>query len=263
MKQAALALLGSLLYVGLAQSHGGFGRFRGGGRYCNKGLTREQESSIWTSTGMVPDKVAKVPDVPLEAWFGRTKIYTNQTYDVDQLLNPPTFIKWAGADPASLYTLILEDQDIKTRPVKYAHLLITNMKGNNLATGDSTAAYIPPFDVPLNDDGTMDKRPPQNGGGQHRYVMLVFKQKGVIGIPEGTSSCNPNIVFSRIYDHAKLQEEFDLEGPVAGTFLRTGYSRSGWSEFFACKFTRCVGQPFPGGVIPGVNDKPECQRAEE
>ena len=33
----------------------------------------------------VPDKIAKVPDSPLDVRFGNLKVYTNNTYDVDQV----------------------------------------------------------------------------------------------------------------------------------------------------------------------------------
>ena len=36
------------------------------------------------------------------------------------------------------------------------------------------------------------------------------------------------------------------------SFLLYYLFRSGWTEFFICKFTRCSGQPFPAGPIPGI-----------
>jgi len=205
--------------------------------------------------------VLKVPDHPLDIRFGNLKIYTNNTYDVDKLLYPPTQVSWP-ADPNALYTIMLEDEDIPFFPIKFMSWMVTNIKGNNIATGDITAAWIPPFNIQLNEaeDG-LDRTLPEYGGGSHRNAILVFKQKGFISIPEGTSGCDEKLLESRIYDHAKLQEEYDLEGPVAGTFFRSGHSRSGWTEFFICKFTRCTGTPIPV-PLPGINDREECQKLD-
>jgi len=224
-------------------------------------VNREQEALLWTSTATVPDKIAKVPDSPLDVRFGSLKVYTNETYDVDQLLNAPTSVTWP-ADPDALYTFIIEDQDIPFFPVLYTHMLVTNIRGNNFHTGDLKAAYVPVFDIELNEaeDG-LDRTPPRFGGLTHRYVFMVFKQKGYINVPEVPSGCTEDFLTARtIRTHKVLQETYDLEGPVAGTFLRTGHSRSGWTEFFICKYTRCLGQPFPKGLLPGINDKPECQK---
>ena len=168
------------------------------------------------------------------------------------------------ADPNSLYTIIIEDNDIPfflPQVVKFSFLVVTNIPGNNVAAGDTVAAWIPPFDINLNEAGDgLDTTLPQYGGKTHRFLALVYKQKGFINVPEGRISCVEDILSSRIYDHENLKQDYDLEGPVAGTFFRTGHSRSGWTEFFICKWTRCTGKPFPLKVMPGINDKPECQK---
>ena len=38
-------------------------------------------------------------------------------------------LKWKN-DPNALYTLLIEDNDITNQPIKYAHWLVTNIKGN-------------------------------------------------------------------------------------------------------------------------------------
>ena len=89
------------------------------------------------------------------------------------------------------------------------------------------AAYFPLFDIELNEaeDG-LDRTPPRFGGLTHRYVFMVFKQKGYINVPEVPSGCTEDFLTARtVRTHKVLQETYDLEGPVAGTFLRTGHSR--------------------------------------
>ena len=55
--------------------------------------------------------------------------------------------------------------------------------------------------------------------------MLVYKQPGYISVPEGPSGCDQALLTERVYDHENLKQDYNLEGPVAGTFFRTGYSR--------------------------------------
>ena len=43
------------------------------------------------------------------------------------MLQEPS-VHW-DADPDALYTLIIEDNDIEFFPVKFAHWLVTNIKG--------------------------------------------------------------------------------------------------------------------------------------
>ena len=131
-----------------------------------------------------------------------------------------------------------------------------------MATGDLVASYMPPFTINLNEAGNgLDTRLASQGGDVHEFLVLVYKQKKLISIPEA-SSCAEDTFTSRFYFHSKLVEEYKLEGPVAGTFFNVGHSRSGWSERLICKYSRCLGSPVPNGVLPGVNDKPECQKVE-
>ena len=86
---------------------------------------------------------------------------------------------------------------------------------------------MPVFDIELNEaeDG-LDRTPPRFGGRTHRYVFLVFKLKGYINVPEAPSGCTEDYLTERTTrTHQVLQETYDLEGPVAGTFARTGHSR--------------------------------------
>ena len=175
-------------------------------------------------------------------------------------MEPPT-VKWE-ADPNALYTLIIEDNDIPFFPVKFAHWLVTNIPGNNVAAGDILAAWVPTFDIELNEAGDgLDTTLAEDGGRTHRFLVLVYKQEGIIDVPKGQSECKEDLLATRVYDHENLKQEYNLEGPVAGSFFRTGHSAFGWTEYFICKFTRCTGNPFPLGVLPGINDKPECSQS--
>ena len=125
------------------------------------------------------------------------------------------------------------------------------------------ASYIPPFTFTLDEAQTgLDTRTAGQGGEAHEFLYLVYKQKGLISVPEATS-CAADAFTGRFYFHGKLKEEYDLEGPVAGTFVNIGYSRSGWTEYLLCKSSRCTGDDVPPGYpLPGINDKPECKKVE-
>jgi hypothetical protein len=45
------------------------------------------------------------------------------------------FFKFPAANPDSLYTFILEDNDIVTFPIKYFHWLVTNVPGEYFSEG--------------------------------------------------------------------------------------------------------------------------------
>ena len=133
-----------------------------------------------------------------------------------------------------------------------------------MATGDLVASYIPPFTINVNEAGDApDTTLAADGGETHDFLFLVYKQKKLISIKPEATSCDEKAVTTRFYFHSKLVEEYELEGPVAGTFFNVGHSRSGWSERLICKYSRCLGSPVPNGVLPGVNDKPECQKVEK
>ena len=68
------------------------------------------------------------------------------------------------SDPESLWTLILTNPDghFTEENSEYLHWMVTNIKGNDIASGQVVAPYLQPF--------------PPFGTGFHRFVFLLFKQ---------------------------------------------------------------------------------------
>jgi len=228
-------LLGFLFATALAETQG------------VEDLTRED---VWTETGTVPDKLSRVPDSPVYMNFGETIVFPNMTMDTGDMIKKPN-IGW-NADPSALYTLLIEDVDIESQPFWYAHWLVTNIPGDDVYNGEAVATYLPSWYFHVDEEGQLLTDPQMN----HRHLVLVYKQKGRIDMA-GQAGCTPGLVEPpRTIKHDELQAEYDLEGPVAGTFYRTNYSQ-GWTEYYLCYFRKCLGFPFPS-VIPGVNDGPEC-----
>jgi len=214
-------------------------------------LSKAEFDAIWTSTGTVPDRLSQVPDQPLYMQFGDISVTPNMTLDTAQLQKKPK-LEW-NADPNALYTVLIEDNDIVTSPIKYAHWLVTNIPGNDVNNGDEVAEYLPSFHFVITPDGQLE----QTLGVTDRHLVLVYKQKGKIDM-SGQSGCNAGLLEApRVIDHDQLQADYDLEGPVAGNFYRNGYSK-GYTEEMLCYYSKCLGTgpfPFP---LPGINDGPEC-----
>jgi len=206
--------------------------------------------AIWTSTGTVPDKLSQVPAEPLYINFGGLRVTPNMTIDTSQLIKKPT-LKW-NADPSALYTLLIEDNDITSAPIKWAQWLVTNIPGSNVNNGEEVATYVPSFHFTISADGQLDTTTPETS----RHLVLIYKQKGRIDM-SGQAGCNSGFLEPpRITDHDQLQAAYDLEGPVAGNFYRVKYSK-GWTEYYICYLSKCIGSPYPL-PIAGVNDSDVC-----
>ncbi|OWK14367.1 PEBP1 [Cervus elaphus hippelaphus] len=136
-----------------------------------------------------------------------------------EVKNRPTSITWDGLDPGKLYTLVLTDPDAPSRkdpkyrqvgerwgvaghPLEWHHFLVVNMKGNDIGSGTVLSDYV-------------GSGPPK-GTGLHRYVWLVYEQKGPL-------KCDEPILSNRSGDHrgkfkvASFRKKYELGTPVAGT----------------------------------------------
>jgi hypothetical protein len=76
-------------------------------------------------------------------------------------------VSWE-ADPAKYYTLVMFDPDAPTRQdpklADVKHWLVVNILGCDVKSGDVIAEYV----------GSLTPK----GNGLHRYIFLVFEQKG-------------------------------------------------------------------------------------
>ncbi|NWH77387.1 RM38 protein, partial [Piaya cayana] len=76
------------------------------------------------------------------------------------------------ADKGSLWTLLLTNPDghLRETDLEYLHWLVTNIPGNDVASGKEICHYLPPF--------------PAMGTGYHRFIFLLFKQDCPIDFSE-------------------------------------------------------------------------------
>lgn len=81
----------------------------------------------------------------------------------------PTSVTW-DAESDSLYTLLFVDPDSPSRKEpkfrEIRHWWVVNISGSNVESGETLCNYV-------------GAGPPKDSG-LHRYVFLVFKQKGKI-----------------------------------------------------------------------------------
>ena len=86
----------------------------------------------------------------------------------NQAISPPK-VSWP-ADPSSLYTLILEDNDVlnsATGPAKYWHWLVVNIPGCDVSAGEEALEYVPPFSFDYQPGSGLDR---EKGSGSHRLA---------------------------------------------------------------------------------------------
>lgn len=111
-------------------------------------------------------------------------------------------VNW-NTKKSTYYTLAMVDPDAPSRlePTyrEVIHWLVVNIEENDLTTGDAIFEYLPSG--------------PPKGTGLHRYVQLVYKQKGKLTI--GGNITDDRKHFS-IRNFAK---EYDLGQPFAGNFF--------------------------------------------
>ncbi|XP_043304373.1 phosphatidylethanolamine-binding protein 1-like [Cervus canadensis] len=152
-------------------------------------------------------EVDERPQHPLQVKYGGAEVdELGKVLTPTQVKNRPTSITWDGLDPGKLYTLVLTDPDAPSRKdPKYRewhHFLVVNMKGNDVGSGTVLSDYV-------------GSGPPK-GTGLHRYLWLVYEQKGPL-------KCDEPILGNRSGDRrgkfkvASFRKKYELGTPVAGT----------------------------------------------
>ncbi|XP_075691463.1 phosphatidylethanolamine-binding protein 1-like [Rhinoderma darwinii] len=162
--------------------------------------------SQW-SGALALDEVAEKPALPLSVNYGPVAIEElGQVLTPTQVQNRPTSISWEGMDSNKLYTLVLTDPDAPSRKNpkfrEWHHFLVINMKGNDINSGSVLSDYI--------------GAGPPKGTGLHRYVWLVYEQKGEL-------KCGERLLTNCSGEHRGLFKilsfckNYGLGSPIAGS----------------------------------------------
>lgn len=164
---------------------------------------------------IVPDMIPKAPQVQLDVEFECGNTTLGNKFTPLQVRNRP-YVAYDNAKDSEFYTLIMSDLDApsKTDPHdrEWQHWLVTNIAGNQLGKGTFLTAFFPSA--------------PAKGTGEHRYVLLWYKQPGKIDfqgyVKLGTFQMNGREKFST----RKFAEKYKLGDPVAGNFYVASWDDS-------------------------------------
>ncbi|KAN0041067.1 hypothetical protein ACTFIV_003603 [Dictyostelium citrinum] len=112
----------------------------------------------------ISDVISFTPKKLLTVKYNGKELNINDTLTPTLVQNKPE-VSWEAKND-ELYTLILDDPDAPTRSDpkfgQWKHWLVTNIKGNDISTGQELAKYI-------------GAGPPPNTS-LHRYIFILCKQ---------------------------------------------------------------------------------------
>lgn len=159
---------------------------------------------------VIPDVIDHKPEAGIKIDYP-SGVHVDQGNELKptQVKDQPKFC--FGAKPEKLYTLVMVDPDAPSRKDhnlrEILHFMVSNIPGKQVEKGDTLAEYI-------------GSGPPQ-GTGLHRYIFLVYEQKGklesTMKIPK--TSRNGRMNFSI----RKFAKEHDLGEPIAANFYQAQY----------------------------------------
>ncbi|XP_072154759.1 protein D1 isoform X2 [Bemisia tabaci] len=115
--------------------------------------------------------------------------------------------------PESYYCIVMTglDEPSKAAPTKreFLHWIVGNIIADNLITGEEIAEYYPVL--------------PKKDSGLHRYLFLVFEQKGKVDFKEFLLT-NRNDWGRANWSSRKFSEEYSLGEPYAVNFFYSEYT---------------------------------------
>ena len=92
---------------------------------------------------------------------GKPLIIQSQKMTQEATQNQPE-VSYTTTDPNAYYTLIMYDPDAVTSVNNFVHWVVTNIKGNQISSGNHLLPYYGPHPPP--------------GSGRHHYIFELFKQ---------------------------------------------------------------------------------------
>ncbi|GMS89105.1 hypothetical protein PENTCL1PPCAC_11280, partial [Pristionchus entomophagus] len=166
----------------------------------------------FSTHGVVPDVIAVAPKTLATIKYDSgVEVSEGNVLTPTQVKNVPS-VQWNG-DNGKLYTLIMTDPDAPSRAEptyrEWHHWLVSNIPGQDIAKGDTLSAYV-------------GSGPPPKTG-LHRYIFLVYEQKGRIEDKEHGRLTNTSAENRGGWKAAKFVEKHGLGAPVAGNFYQAEY----------------------------------------
>ncbi|CAB3409257.1 unnamed protein product [Caenorhabditis bovis] len=154
---------------------------------------------------ITPKIIPNPPKQKLHLTWDGIQVEPGMTLQVRNLKNAP---RWAlpGADPESIYTILMIDPDNLSRKnpsvAEWLHWLVCNIPASNIIDGinggQHQMAYGSPAPGPRTD--------------LHRYVILMWEHQGRrISVPKPSSRAKFNV--------RQFMEKYQLGDPIAGNFF--------------------------------------------
>lgn len=160
---------------------------------------------------IIPDILNVAPSKLLEVTYPSGAIANlGNELTPTQVKDKPT-LKW-DHDDDSFYTVILSDPDAPSRANpkirEVRHWYVVNIPGNRVDEGEPLFDYI-------------GSGPPKDTG-LHRYVFIVYKQRGQLEFDEPRVS---NRSRTQRWNSSTLTfaEKYNLGDPIAGNFYQAQY----------------------------------------
>ncbi|XP_055847940.1 protein D3-like [Episyrphus balteatus] len=169
-------------------------------------------------TQLMHDSGVDSNDIATNSVFGLLKITFDNNVIADmgneltptQTKNEPT-LDW-DADENEFYTILNLDPDAPGRDDPFNALLNTwmvgNIPGKDVKSGRAIFEYIPAATA--------------KGRGLNRYVILVYKQPGILKFEEHPID-RYHFEGRQRFPFVKFVEKYDLGNPVAANYYRTQY----------------------------------------
>lgn len=128
------------------------------------------------------------------------------------------FVEFSSSDDesdSSLWTLVMTNPDghFTDDNAEYLHWMVTNIKGNDVKSGQVLAPYMQPF--------------PAFGSGFHRFVFVLFKQKGAIDASKYAQPEGDILLSKRTFSTNTFFNEFsDKITPAGLAFCQSDWDSS-------------------------------------
>ncbi|XP_014224826.1 protein D2-like [Trichogramma pretiosum] len=172
------------------------------------GIASADVISEFKAAKIEPDIISISPNETIEIKYGNKEIKLGTEITPTEAQNiPEVHYKHDGG---ILYTLFMTDPDVPVRGYarEWQHWVVGNIPEDKVHKGEVLTEYVGPA-------------PPKNSGA-HRYVFLLYRQnQGSITFDERRIG-NRDKKRNR-FSVAKFVEKYNLEGPLAGNFMKAQY----------------------------------------
>ncbi|KAL3280711.1 hypothetical protein HHI36_003947 [Cryptolaemus montrouzieri] len=177
-------------------------------------------------SNLIPEVLDKEPLNILKVKFQGHLLTPGQVLMPTKVKNMPE-LEWID-DETALYTICMIDPDAPSRKDhrfrEFLHWLVVNATMNKVKAGTTIAEYV--------------GAAPPKGTGLHRYVILVYKQKGKLKCDESKITCHD--AFGRAkFSNKAFARKYNLGPLVAGNIFLSewdDYVQKLYRRFQYCKY---------------------------